>query len=45
MHLAGIIAHPTGAWVTQQDRNLLIWATTWDKLHYHIAQDRDVTGI
>jgi hypothetical protein len=24
VHLAGIIAHPTGAWVTQQARNLLI---------------------
>jgi putative transposase len=24
MHLAGITAHPTGAWVTQQARNLLL---------------------
>ena len=24
MHLPGITAHPTGAWVTQQARNLLI---------------------
>jgi hypothetical protein len=24
VHIAGITAHPTGAWVAQQDRNLLI---------------------
>jgi transposase InsO family protein len=41
VHLAGITAHPTGAWVTQQARNLLMdLEGSADSLKF-LIQDRD----
>jgi putative transposase len=41
VHLAGITAHPTGAWVTQAARNLLINLDALDVDHW---PDRSIAG-
>src|SRR6266516_5418481 len=42
VHIAGITAHPNGAWVTQQARNLLMTLIAEGKRPQILIRDRDV---
>jgi putative transposase len=43
VHLAGVTAHPTGQWVTQQARNLLLDIDERAASLRHLLRDRDAT--
>jgi hypothetical protein len=40
VHLAGVTTHPTGEWVTQQARNLLLDLDTLVATLRHLVRDR-----
>ena len=42
VHIAGVTAHPSGAWVTQQARNLLRTLNEEEKRPQIVIRDRDV---